>query len=89
VAAAALAPGTAGGIVNVGGGKAVHSREVVRLLADLTGFQGAVREDRTPPTRSGAVSWQQADISLAARELGWRPRYTLDEAASELCRSLR
>lgn len=89
VAAAALAPDATHHLYNVGSGQAVHSREVVRLLAGATGFQAAVREDRTPPARSGAVSWQQADISLAVRELGWQPRYALADSVTALCHSLR
>lgn len=76
-------------VYNVGSGHAVHTREVVRLIAQATGFRATVREDLAPPARSGGVSWQQADISLAARELGWQPRYALAESVAELCRSLR
>lgn len=76
-------------LYNVGSGQAVVSREVVRLIAVEAGFTAIIHEDRAVPDRSGAVSWQQADISLAERELGWRPRHVLAESVSELCRSLR
>lgn len=75
-------------IYNVGSGRAVPAREVVRLIADATGFQATIREDLPPPARSGAVDWQQADISRAQRELGWQPHFTLADSIAELCHSL-
>lgn len=89
VVAAVRAPDAAHRVYNVGSGRAVPTREVVRLIACATGFEAPVREDRTPPARSGGVNWQQADISRAMRELGWQPRYTLADSVAELCRSLR
>lgn len=76
-------------VYNIGSGRAVPTREVVGLIARTTGFRAAIREDRTPPARSGGVDWQQADIALAARELSWQPRYALADSVGELCRSVR
>lgn len=89
VFAAARAPEDAAHhVYNVGSGHAVHTRQVVELIARAAGFRATIREDRTPPARSGSVSWQQAEISLAERDLGWRPRYSLADSVAELCRSL-
>ena len=66
-------PGTA---YNVGGGSRVSVNDVLARLSRLTGKP--LRLDRRPP-QPGDPRDTGADISLAGRDLGWRPHVTLDE----------
>ena len=56
------------------------ARHAVTLLAAIAGFGGEIREDGHGPTRSAAVGWISADISRAARVLGWAPAYDLADS---------
>jgi nucleoside-diphosphate-sugar epimerase len=80
VVAAALAPVLAARVCNVASGRAVPSREAVRLLAEAAGFTGEIVERGAGPARSAAVGWIRADISLARRTLGWAPEHDLADA---------
>ena len=80
VAAAVLAPALPERVFNVGSGHAVTARHAVTLLAAIAGFGGEIREDGHGPTRSAAVGWISADISRAARVLGWAPAYDLADS---------
>jgi NDP-hexose 4-ketoreductase len=80
VRAAALLPGRIGAqVLNVGSGTATLVRDAVARLAAAANFQGAVEEDE-PVAAAPRVSWQQADISSAARVLGWQPARSLGDA---------
>ncbi|MFJ8957579.1 NAD-dependent epimerase/dehydratase family protein [Streptomyces sp. NPDC102381] len=78
VLAAATASGCSGQIVNIGTGRPLHVRELVLRMVELSGLDVTVVEDRPTDRSRGAVSWQQIDVSRAARTLGWRPRIGLD-----------
>ncbi|MEU7981643.1 NAD(P)-dependent oxidoreductase [Micromonospora sp. NPDC049081] len=73
-------------VVNVGSGRAVATRDVVRLLADVAGFPGEIRPGGFPPdaTRSAAVPWMCADLDRARRVLGWAPVHDLTESLRAL-----
>ncbi|WFE34832.1 NAD-dependent epimerase/dehydratase family protein [Micromonospora sp. WMMD975] len=88
LAATRCAPG-AERVVNVGSGRAVATRDVVRLLADVAGFRGEIRHGTFPPdaTRSAAVPWMCADIDRARRVLGWAPAHDLSESLRTLWRA--
>ncbi|HWH00862.1 MAG TPA: NAD(P)-dependent oxidoreductase, partial [Pilimelia sp.] len=77
VVAGALAPELPHRVVNAASGRAVTSREVVRLLAAEAGFTGEIRESGGGPARSAAVSWMRGDPARAAAMLGWAPGYDL------------
>ena len=83
---AARAP-EAGPILNVGRGEALSSRTLVETLASIAGFAGEIIEENPPSSRSTGVPWQQADISLLTRELGWAPRSGIADALVALWRS--
>ncbi len=51
------------GVVNVGSGQARPVRDVVDVLAALTGYRGRILEDAPGSPRSGDVPYQRADIS--------------------------
>jgi NDP-hexose 4-ketoreductase len=83
VLAAAVRP-EATGIINVGSGSAVQVRDVVRELAEIAGFRGAITESPTGSSiRSRDVAWQQADIARAAAVLDWAPMRQRAEALRE------
>ncbi|MCK8438604.1 NAD(P)-dependent oxidoreductase [Streptomyces sp. D2-8] len=87
VALAATAPGPLPTVLNIGGGRAVPVRDLVRNLAGLAGFRGRIEEStaRTAGSgRSAQVSWQCSDITAAEGALGWRPAHSLDDALAEL-----
>ena len=71
-------------VVNVGRGIAVQSRELVRGLCAIAGFDGHIVEELPPSGRSDAVNWQAADMSRAERQLGWRATHDLDDALRDV-----
>ncbi|QCD60148.1 NAD-dependent epimerase/dehydratase family protein [Streptomyces hawaiiensis] len=84
---AASAPGPLPPVLNVGGGRAVAVRDLVRGLAGLAGFRGRIEETTAGTAgsaRSAQVSWQCSDITAAERALDWRPVHTLDDALTAL-----
>jgi nucleoside-diphosphate-sugar epimerase len=89
VLAAITAPTVATPVLNVAGGRGVPVRTLVDMLAGIAGFGGTITESADGSSRSGEVSWQQADISLIERELGWRPRIGLRACLAELWRTAR
>ncbi|QFZ24215.1 NAD(P)-dependent oxidoreductase [Saccharothrix syringae] len=84
IAAAALAPGPVGPVLNVGTGTAVPVREAVGLLVEASGFGGRVVEADPAPARSGAVRWIAADPTRIRRALGWGPRHDLAASVRDL-----
>ncbi|KXK63972.1 hypothetical protein AWW66_00575 [Micromonospora rosaria] len=72
--------------VNVGGGASVPMTEVVDLVERVTGRP--VRLDRLPE-RDGDVPATAADLTVAARVLGYRPRVGLAEGMARHARWLR
>ncbi|MEU0548868.1 NAD(P)-dependent oxidoreductase [Micromonospora sp. NPDC005979] len=85
LAAATCRPGPAR-VFNVGSGRAVATRDVVRLLAEASGFTGDIRDGSFAPDadRSAAVPWMCADIERANRVLGWTPAHDLGDSLATL-----
>lgn len=50
-------------VINVGSGEARPVRELVRGLADLSGYRGPLHEDAPGSPRSGDVPYQRADLT--------------------------
>jgi UDP-glucose 4-epimerase len=76
-AALAAAGSRANGAVNIGTGREASVLDLVEILGRLGG-----REDFEPqlaPPRPGEVQRISLDASLAERELGWRPRTSLED----------
>jgi NDP-hexose 4-ketoreductase len=71
-------------VLNIGSGRAVPVRVIVNGLLAASGYTGTVREDEPGPARSADIPWQQADITRASQDLGWRPRYDLSASLAEL-----
>jgi UDP-glucose 4-epimerase len=80
-AALAAAATRLGGAVNIGTGREASVLDLVDILAGLEG-----RDDFAPefaPERAGEVQRISLDAALAARELGWQPRTTLEQGLAQ------
>jgi UDP-glucose 4-epimerase len=75
VSALLAAPGT-GGVYNVGSGAATTVAELHERCRTVTGDDQPPRRE---PAREGDIRHSVLDVSLAERELGWRPQVGLDE----------
>jgi NDP-hexose 4-ketoreductase len=84
VIAAAVAPSLPDPVVNIAGGLGVPVRALVKELVEISGCEVTVHEDACAPARSAASSWQEADITLARRDLGWRPTRDLTTSLTDL-----
>ncbi|WP_371480581.1 NAD-dependent epimerase/dehydratase family protein [Kitasatospora sp. NBC_00315] len=71
-------------VINLGSGQARPVRAIADGLAEAAAFGGRIDESGAGSERSAAVSWQQADVSLAARELDWKPETALGETLRDL-----
>jgi UDP-glucose 4-epimerase len=65
-----------GGVFNVGTGVETSIMDLHGLCRRVTGVD---RKPELRPARAGDVLRSVIDPSLAARELGWRPRHDLEE----------
>jgi NDP-hexose 4-ketoreductase len=84
VLAAAVAPALPHAIVNIGSGTGAAARVLVRQLLSVAGLDVTVHEDAPGSARSAGLGWQQADISRAGADLGWRPRRDLADSVRDL-----
>jgi nucleoside-diphosphate-sugar epimerase len=84
VLAAATAPELPHAIINVGSGRGVAARTLVRELLAISGYEAAVHEDAPGSARSAALSWMQADITRARQDLRWQPSRDLKASVSDL-----
>jgi len=75
VRALLLAPGR-GGVFNIGSG---GETSVLELHERCRTVSGDDRPPRQAPPREGDVRRSVLDVSLAERELGWRPEVSLDD----------
>ncbi len=88
VADAVIAAVTAGAlphpVLNVGSGRGVPVRAMVSGLVAASGCPATVHEDAPAQPRSPDIPWQQADISRAGDDLGWRPCRDLGTSLADL-----
>jgi UDP-glucose 4-epimerase len=73
---AAAAPGVAGNMYNAGNGNRYSLNMVWDLLQKI---EGITLKARYGPARAGDVRDSQADTTLARRDLGHNPQYSLEE----------
>ena len=71
-------------VVNVARGVAMSTGALVTLLESVAGFTGEIVEAGRGSPRSPWVPWQQADISLMRRHLGWAPSTPIASAVAAL-----
>lgn len=76
---ALTAPDVAGRVYNIAYGEGVTVNALFELLREIVGVDV---EARFVEARAGEVRHSQADMSLAARELGYRPSVSLREGLS-------
>jgi UDP-glucose 4-epimerase len=74
--AASTAPNLDGLVINVGSGREMQVRELVRAVLDVT---GSTSEPIYSPNAAGGVSRMCADLALAEKKLGYRPSIALEE----------
>lgn len=67
-------PATGEDVFNIGSGVARRARDLVRGLLEASARPGETfRESSQGSARSGAVDWQEMDVSRAREALGWNP----------------
>ena len=66
----------AGRVFNVATGQRVDLNETFQMLKELTGYRGTLNYG---PERAGDIKHSLADISLAAKHLGYRPQVDFKE----------
>jgi UDP-glucose 4-epimerase len=71
----AAADTAGGGVFNVGTGTETSVNELYAAIQRVAGIE---REARFAEARLGELQRSVLDIALARRELGWRPRHSLD-----------
>jgi nucleoside-diphosphate-sugar epimerase len=84
VLAAVVTSRPAARVCNIASGRAVTSRETVRLLAEAAGFTGEILERGIGPARSSGVGWMRGDIERARQVLGWSPAHDLAESVQSI-----
>jgi dTDP-L-rhamnose 4-epimerase len=80
------AAAAAGGVFNIASGQTLTIRELARSMARILGRTPA--PEITGQFRVGDIRHCTADIGLARRVLGFRPRVDLDDGLAELARWL-
>ena len=76
LACKAPAAEVAGKVFNVATGRRVTLNETFKLLQDLTSFSGSALHDQE---RGGDIKHSLADISLAEKHLGYKPKVDFEE----------
>lgn len=89
VLAAAAAPALPHSVLNIGSGRGIPVRSLVKELLAISGCTGAVHEDAPDLPRPQDISWQQADISCAREDLGWAPSRELVTSLNDLWEASR
>jgi NDP-hexose 4-ketoreductase len=89
VLAAAAAPSLPHAVINIGSGSGVPIGNLVKELVAISGYDGLVHENAEGSARSPEKSWQQADITRARQDLGWRPRHDLAASLADLWEASR
>jgi len=82
--AAAVAAALPHVVLNIGSGRGVPVRAMVKQLLEIAGRTNRVHEDLPGPERSADIPWQQADISRAVADLAWTPGRDLVTSLTDL-----
>jgi NDP-hexose 4-ketoreductase len=72
-------------ILNVGRGEAVHARELVHRLVEVSGTGAAVTEEKGGEgnhagSAASVVRWQRADTTAIRQALGWSPEICVTQS---------
>ena len=79
-AAASTDPGAAGGVFNIAGGTRISVNALLPLIQDCLGTSLPVQYE---PEREGDIKHSGADITSAARTLGYRPATSLESGLKQ------
>lgn len=71
-------------VLNIGSGRGVPVRALAKELVVISGYPGVIHEDAPGSARSAGVMWQEANISCALADLGWRPQRDLTCSLGDL-----
>jgi len=71
-------------VVNVGSGCGVPLRTLADTMTRIAGLPSEIRESDAKPGRTPEIPWQQADVTIAERSLGWHPRIGLATSLADL-----
>jgi NDP-hexose 4-ketoreductase len=71
-------------VVNVGSGRGVPLRTLADTMTRIAGLRSVIREQDGKQERATEIPWQQADVTIAERSLGWRPRIELATSLADL-----
>ena len=69
-------------IINVGTGRGASVREIIKLVLEATNKSDT--EVIEAPRRAGDPAFLCADVELAAKEMGFRSKYSLEESIRSL-----
>ncbi|MGA5305653.1 NAD-dependent epimerase/dehydratase family protein [Nucisporomicrobium flavum] len=86
---AAIRDRGAGPLLNIGSGRALPIRELLRILVAAGGLPPSAVRMRAGAVTSRGADCTRIDISRARRLLHWRPRYTVDESMRATWDSVR
>jgi nucleoside-diphosphate-sugar epimerase len=70
--------------VNLGSGEEIPIRDLARLVAGATGYEGGIRWDASKPNGQPR---RRLDVSRAERLFGWRATTKLAEGLEKTVRS--
>jgi UDP-glucose 4-epimerase len=70
------------GIINIGTGRGASVREIINLVLAATNKSDT--EVIEAPRRAGDPAFLCADVDLAAKEMGFRSKYSLEESIRSL-----
>jgi nucleoside-diphosphate-sugar epimerase len=84
IIAAAQVPKLPHRVLNIGTGHAVPAQVLVRQMLAISGWTGVIHEDSGGSPRTPDVSWQEADITCAVEDLGWKPNRDLTASLAAL-----
>ena len=79
---AANATGSIPPIINVGTGRGASVREIIKLVLDATNKSDT--QVIEAPRRAGDPAFLCADVELAAKEMGFKSKYSLEESIRSL-----
>jgi len=74
--AAATAPNINGTVINIGSGREMSVKDLLKLVMDVTGSEAEIIYN---PKTGGGVSRMCADLTIAAQKLNYKPSISLED----------
>ncbi|MEU0492758.1 NAD(P)-dependent oxidoreductase [Nocardiopsis sp. NPDC006139] len=73
-----------GGLVNIGGGRAVAVKDMVARMVEVSGVPADAVEQTPGDVGGFGGGWSLADVSAAERLLDWRPRIPVERSLHDM-----